>query len=242
MRSLKGLEDIIQMSVLGGMEASLGWSYDGSPGTDEKDPLYGFKYIRDLYFKADPDYNARFTVPMLWDKQKETIVSNESSEIIRMFYSAFDELLPAKLREANKRDGGLLPKHLLKEIEEMNAWVYDTVNNGVYKTGFATTQSAYEEHIYPLFSSLQRLEDHLISRETPYLLGENITEADIRLYPTIVRFDPAYFTIFRCNLKMIRYDFPKLEEWLRRLYWDESERTNGGAFKKTTFFDAVSFA
>ena len=241
MRSLKGLEDIIQMSIIGGRDLALGWMYDGSPGTDEKDPLYGFKYCRDLYFKADPNYNARFTVPMLWDKQKETIVSNESSEIIRMFYSAFDEFLPGKLREENKPHGGLLPKHLLKDIEEMNAWVYDTVNNGVYKTGFASTQGAYEEHLYPLFTSLQRLEDHLKSRGTPYLFGDEITEADIRLYPTIVRFDPAYYTIFRCNLKMIRHDFPYLDQWLRRLYWDESEKTNGGAFRKTTFFEEVSF-
>ncbi|KAF2236319.1 glutathione S-transferase [Viridothelium virens] len=238
--SLKGLEPLIQRSIIGSKDDELGWKYDASiPGTDAKDPLYGFTYLRELYFKADPGYAARFTVPMLWDKEKETVVSNESSEIIRMFYSAFDEFLPEEKREVNQPGGGLFPAALKGQIEEMNEWVYDTVNNGVYKTGFANTQSAYEDHLYPLFKSLQRLEDHLREKGTPYLFGEHITEADIRLYPTIVRFDPAYYNIFSCNLKMIRQDFPKLDEWLRRLYWDESGKTNGGAFKKTTNFEAI---
>ncbi|KAI9710514.1 MAG: hypothetical protein M1820_002650 [Bogoriella megaspora] len=236
-RSLKGLESIIELSVLGGMDPGLGWVYDGSPGSDEKDPIYGFKYLRELYFKAKPGYTGRFLVPTLWDKQKETVVSNESSEIIRMFYSVFDELLPAEKREVNRPGGGLFPEGLREEIEKMNGWVYDKVNNGVYKTGFASTQEAYEEHVYPLFEALEKLEDHLEKKGTKYLMGDHITEADIRLYPTIVRFDPAYATVFGCNLKTIRNDFPKLHDWLRRLYWDESERTNGGAFKSTTDFD-----
>ncbi|KAI9688817.1 MAG: hypothetical protein M1822_001174 [Bathelium mastoideum] len=242
-RSLKGLEDIIQLSHVGDRDPAnpdWGWSYDGAPGVDEKDPLYGFKYLRDLYLKADPNYKARYTVPMLWDKVNETVVNNESSEIIRSFYTAFDDLLPARLQEANKPDGGLLPKHLEKEIDEMNSWVYDTINNGVYKAGFAGNQKVYEEHVYPIFESLQRVEDHLQSRGTPYLFGEDITEADIRLYPSIARFDVAYNPIFKCNLKMIRHDFPRIHDWLRRLYWDESEKTNGGAFRKTTYFTPVS--
>lgn len=172
----------------------------------------------------------------------EKIVSNESSEIIRMFYTEFDAFLPLHLREVTKGDKSLLPQHLQSEIEAMNDWVYHTVNNGVYKTGFATSQAAYEENVYPVFASLDRLEKHLSQPEhQPYLFGDHITDADIRLYPTIARFDVAYHTIFKCDMKMIRYDYPKIDQWLRRLYWDEGETTNGGAFKKTTNFSAVSF-
>jgi putative glutathione S-transferase len=168
------------------------------------------------------------------------VVNNESSEIIRMFYTEFDALIPESLREISKGNKSLLPVHLQKDIDAMNAWVYDTINNGVYKTGFATAQEAYEEHVHPIFASLDRLEEHLGQPgHNPYLFGDYITEADIRLYPTLIRFDVAYYTIFKCNLKMIRHDYPRLHEWLRRLYWDESERTNGGAFKKTVDFQAV---
>jgi putative glutathione S-transferase len=168
-------------------------------------------------------------------------VNNESSEIIRMFYTEFDAFIPAHLQEPSKGNKCLLPAHLVKDIEAMNDWVYDSVNNGVYKTGFAQTQEAYEENVYPIFEALDRLEEHLGKPGYgPYLFGDHITEADIRLYPTLIRFDVAYFTIFRCNLKMIRYDYPRLHDWLRKLYWDESERTNGGAFKKAVDFQTVS--
>ena len=169
----------------------------------------------------------------------ETIVNNESSEIIRMFYTEFDALIPEHLRESSKGDRAIFPAHLHKSIDEMNEWVYDTVNNGVYKTGFAQTQEAYEEHVYPVFKSLDRIEEHLGSTGGPFLFGNHITEADIRLYPTILRFDIAYFTIFKCNLKMIRYEYPRLHDWLRKLYWDNSELTNFGAFRKTVDFQAV---
>lgn len=168
-------------------------------------------------------------------------MNNESSEIIRIFFESFDEFLPPQKREKTKGDGALLPSHLVQEIDELNAWVYDTVNNGVYKTGFATSQSAYEEHVTKLFQSLDRLEAHLGEPgHHPYLFGEHITEADIRLYTTLIRFDAAYYTLFKCNIKMIRKDYPRLHDWLRRLYWDETERTSGGAFKNTTNFEAVS--
>ena len=171
----------------------------------------------------------------------ETIVNNESSEIIRMFYTEFDAFIPEQLRESSKGDKAILPEHLRKDIDAMNEWVYDTINNGVYKTGFAQSQEAYEEHVYPLFKSLDRLEEHLGQPgHVPYLFGDHITEADIRLYTTIIRFDVAYFTIFKCNLKMIRYEYPRLHNWVRRLYWDESGMTNYGAFKKTVDFQAVS--
>lgn len=198
--------------------------------------------MKQLYLKADPEYVGRYTVPVLWDKKLHTIVNNESSEIIRILYSSFDAFLEPDLREVNKPNGGLLPAHLRKEIDEMNDWVYNTVNNGVYKVGFATSQEAYDTNIYPLFKSLDRLEAHLSSPEhQPYLFGQHLTEADIRLYTTLARFDAAYHTIFMCNLKMIRYDYPLLSRWLRNIYWDESDRTNGGVFKKTTFFDVYRY-
>ena len=240
-RRLKGLESVIQLIVTDPELTPDGWSFSGMYGADKEDPLYGFKFLKQLYRKADPQYNGRFTVPTLWDKKKETIVNNESSEIIRMLYSEFDAFIPENMREANKPGGGLYPDHLRAQIDEMNEWVYNTVNNGVYKIGFATAQEAYDANLYPLFDSLDRLEKHLSQPEhQPFLFGKNITEADIRLYTTLIRFDVAYYTIFKSNLKMIRHDYPNLHLWLRKLYWDESDLTNGGAFKHTTQFEIVS--
>ncbi|KAL4819020.1 haloacid dehalogenase [Aspergillus spinulosporus] len=237
-RSLKGLEDIIQLVVCDFELGPQGWffSESGRNGSAKKDPLYGFTTISQLYFKADPEYKGRYTIPVLWDKKKETIVNNESSEIIRMFYTEFDHLLPEERREVNQPGGGLYPPHLRGEIDAMNEWVYDRINNGVYKTGFAATQEAYEANLYPLFEALDGLEEHLAQPgHQPYLFGEHITEADVRLYTTIARFDVAYYLIFKCNLKMIRHDYPLIDAWYRRLYYDESEKTRGGAFGKTTF-------
>jgi putative glutathione S-transferase len=176
---------------------------------------------------------------VLWDTKTETIVNNESSEIIRMMYTEFDDWLSPELQEANRPGGGFYPPALRRDIDEMNEWVYHSINNGVYKAGFATTQAAYDKHVYPLFAALDRVEERLRTRGQKYLVGDYITEADIRLYPTIARFDVAYYLIFKCNLKMIRHDYPHLDRWFRSLYWDESAETNGGAFKKTTFFDLV---
>jgi len=171
----------------------------------------------------------------------ETIVNNESSEILRMFYTAFDHLLPESLRESSKGANGLRPAHLVTAIDAMNDWVYDTINNGVYRCGFATSQEAYEEAIYPLFKSLDRLEEHLADPRYagPFLFGEHITDADIRLYPTIIRFDIGYYILFKVNIKMIRHDYPRLYKWLRTLYWDQSATTRA-AFNQTTLFDRVS--
>ncbi|KAF2670390.1 hypothetical protein BT63DRAFT_424333 [Microthyrium microscopicum] len=236
-RALKGLEDVVQLVELDGKDAEKGWEFTGTFAAD-KDPLYGFRYLRQFYEKVAPGYTGIVTVPMLWDKKTETIVNNESSEIIRMFYSAFDEFLPVERREETKGEAGLFAPHLRADIEAMNNWVYNTINNGVYKCGFASTQEAYDEHVYTLFKSLNRVEEHLSkSANQPYLFGKNITEADIRLYTTMARFDVAYYTIFKCNLKMIRHDYPNIHQWLRNLYWDESETTNGGAFKNTTKFE-----
>lgn len=157
-----------------------------------------------------------------------------------MFYTEFDAFIPENLRESAKGEKGLYPPQLRAEINDMNEWVYDTINNGVYKAGFAATQEAYEASVFPIFESLDRIEEHLSQPgHQPYLFGESITEADIRLYTTMIRFDVAYYSVMGCSLKMVRHDYPRIHEWLRKLYWDESERTNGGAFKKTTHFETV---
>jgi putative glutathione S-transferase len=138
--------------------------------------------------------------------------------------------------EAIKGEAGIIPPHLKVELDTMREWVYHAVNDGVYKTGFASTQEAYEHSLYPLFEGLDRLEEHLADpAHQPYLFGKNITDADIRLYSTIIRFDVAYFTSFKCNLKMIRYEYPRLHQWLRNLYWDPSGVTHG-AFRNTVRF------
>lgn len=161
-------------------------------------------------------------------------MSIESSDIVSMFYTAFDHLLPEQSREEAKGQAGLYPPHLRKSIDEFNDWVFKILSNGVYRVGFATSQVEYDKHIRCLFAALDRLEDHLEERQKPYFFGDHITDADVRLFPTLVRFDAAYFTLFRCNLRMIRYDYPRLHDWLRRLYWDET-----GHFRETTFFDIV---
>ena len=240
-RSLKGLDEIIQLITCGFELTKEGWLFTGEHGSMDKDPLYGFTKLSELYYKADPQYEGRFTVPTLWDKKKETIVNNESSEIIRMLFTEFDDLLPEPLRESAHPFGGYYPEKLRPEIDAMNEWVYDTVNNGVYKCGFATTQGAYESHVTPLFDSLDRLEEHLQQPgHSPFLFGKAVTEADIRLYTTLIRFDVAYHNIFKCNLKMIRHDYPALSRWLRTLYWNGAKVKNGEAFKDTVDFWVVS--
>ena len=210
------------------------WYFSGEGDSLPEDPLHGFKLLKELYYHADPNFSGRFTVPVLWDKKADTLVNNESSEIIRMFYSEFDDLLPEHLREENRPGGGFYPEHLRSQIDEINDWIYNTINNGVYKVGFAKTQEAYEANIGPLFESLDRVEE-ILSHGKPYLLGDHITDADIRLYTTIVRFDVAYVPVFLCNLKTIRHDYPHLHTWLRRLYWNQDEDSDlKAAFYKTT--------
>lgn len=167
-------------------------------------------------------------MPTLYDKKNKTIVSNESSEIIRMFYTEFDDILPDKYRNIH-----LYPENLRKEIDATNSWTYDDINNGVYKSGFATSQEAYEKAVTQLFKSLDRAEEHLASSAGPYYFGEHITEADIRLYTTIVRFDAVYVQHFKTNLRDIRSGYPALHKWVRKLYWDEA------AFGETTQFEHI---
>ncbi|KAI4724519.1 hypothetical protein E4T49_07731 [Aureobasidium sp. EXF-10728] len=240
-RTLKGLENIVELVEIDDMDPGpeKGWVFSGKFGPS-CDPYTGAKYLRELYLMAEPGFVGRTTVPTLWDRKTNTIVNNDSAEIIRMFYTAFDDLLPETEREINKGHAGLLPEDLKLQIETMNTWVYDNINNGVYKAGFATTQEAYEENVHAVFQALDRLEAHLSDslNQGPYLFGESITEADIRLFPTLIRFDVGYYMLMKVNLKMIRHDYPRLHQWLRMLYWDESNLTKG-AFKYTTKFDRV---
>jgi len=206
-RALKGLEAHISVSTVHPDMLGEGWEFrDDYPGATG-DSLYGLPYARDIYVKADPTISGRVTVPILWDKTRETIVSNESSEIIRMLNSAFDGIT------GNSDD--YWPETMRGEIEEVNARIYDTVNNGVYKAGFATTQSAYDAAIDPLFDSLDWLEERLSRRR--YLMGDRITEADWRLFTTLIRFDLVYHLHFKCNRARI-IDYPNLWGYLRELY------------------------
>ncbi|WP_417524746.1 glutathione S-transferase family protein [Marinovum sp.] len=206
-RKLKGLEEFIGVSVVHPDMLSDGWSFDDDYPAATGDRLYDLPFLRDLYTKADPKVSGRVTVPVLWDKVQKTIVSNESAEIIRMFNSAFDEIT------GNHDD--YWPEGLRAEIEEVNARVYDTVNNGVYKAGFATTQKAYDAAITPLFDTLDWLEKRLASQR--YLMGDRLTEADWRLFTTLVRFDHVYHGHFKCNRARI-VDYPNLWAYTRELY------------------------
>jgi len=206
-RALKGLGPHIGVSVVHPDMLSEGWELRGDYPGATGDTLYGLPYLREIYLKADPNVSGRVTVPVLWDRARETIVSNESAEIIRMFNSAFDGLT------GNRDD--YWPQELRGRIEEVNARVYETVNNGVYKAGFATTQDAYDAAIHPLFDSLDWLEDRLARNR--YLAGARITEADWRLFTTLIRFDLVYHTHFKCNRSRIT-DFPNLWGYLRELY------------------------
>jgi putative glutathione S-transferase len=208
-RSLKGLEEQISTSVVHWYMGENGWTFEPGEGV-VPDPINGARYMYEVYLAADTGYSGRVTVPVLWDKEQDTIVSNESSEIIRMFNSAFDGVgaLP----------GDYYPEELREEIDEINARIYSNVNNGVYKAGFATSQSAYEEAVGPLFETLDWLEERLSTRR--YLLGDVLTEADWRLFTTLVRFDPVYVGHFKCNLCRIA-DYPKLWAYTRDLYQHE---------------------
>ncbi|MGB1800332.1 MAG: glutathione S-transferase family protein [Gammaproteobacteria bacterium] len=205
-RKLKKLEDMISLSVVHWTMAEEGWTFNQGDDVIE-DSVNHTKYLRDVYLKADAQYSGRVTVPILWDKQTNTIVSNESAEIIRMFNSAFEEL------GAEATD--YYPKQLRNDIDEINSRIYDTVNNGVYKAGFATSQLAYEDAVIPLFETLDWLEERLKTQR--YLMGEQITEADWRLFTTLVRFDPVYYGHFKCNLKHL-YEYPNLWAYTRDLY------------------------
>ncbi|WP_163930660.1 glutathione S-transferase family protein [Paraferrimonas sp. SM1919] len=206
MRSLKGLEDYISVSVVHWLMQENGWTFAEGEGVIG-DPIHNAKFMHQIYTAHDNQYSGRVTVPVLWDKHTGQIVSNESSEIIRMLNTAFDDI--------GAKAGNYYPQALQTEIDAINERVYNTVNNGVYRCGFATSQGAYEEALKPLFASLDWLEGILANQD--YLVGNQLTEADIRLFTTLVRFDAVYVGHFKCNLKRIA-DYPGLSAFVKRLY------------------------
>lgn len=241
-RYLKGLTSLIDVSVVDWHMDDKGWRFntpeeisDKSSVTGTGDKLYGLLRLRELYFKAQPDYEGRFTVPVLWDTKEETIVNNESSEIVRMLNTEFNDIIEAKYADVD-----LYPEQLRDQIDELNGWIYDNINNGVYKSGFATKQEVYDKEVNNVFTHLDKLEALLKDNQAKdpnnkFLTGPTLTEADVRLYPTIVRFDPAYHQHFKCNIKMLRHDYPYIHDWLRLLYWKIP------GFKDTTNFEHIKY-
>ncbi|WP_431298827.1 glutathione S-transferase family protein [Tabrizicola sp. BL-A-41-H6] len=202
-RKLKGLENLIPVTVLNPVLTDQGWAFGGYPGADT-DPLFGARHMHDLYTRADPTYTGRATVPALWDTKTNTMVSNESADIVRMFNTAFADLVPAT--------PDLYPADLRDQIDALNDDIYGSLNNGVYKAGFASTQAAYEEAVAGVFATLDRLEDRL----TGDYLFDRFTETDIRLFVTLIRFDAAYHGIFKTNRKRIA-DYPRLSAYMERV-------------------------
>lgn len=238
---MKGLEDIISYDVVDWYMGPNGWRFNNAEHSAKdatEDSLNHSEYIREIYFKQNPEYDGRFTVPVLYDKKTGTIVNNESSEIIRMFYTEFDDFIEEKYRGLN-----FYPEKYQKQIDGLNEWIYNDINNGVYKSGFATAQEVYDKNVTQLFKSLDRVEEILKESAKKindpskpfFLLGEEFTEADLRLYPTIARFDPVYVQHFKCNIRDIRYGYPYIHTWLRHLYWDVP------AFHDTTNFDHIKY-
>ena len=211
-RQLKGLADLIDVSVVHWLMAEQGWTFADGEGV-VPDPIGGARYLHEVYTRAEPSYSGRVTVPVLWDRKTGTIVNNESSEIIRMLNSAFDGV--------GAKAGDYYPETLRPEIDALNERIYATVNNGVYRAGFATTQAAYEEGVLPLFETLDWLEERLATRR--YLTGETTTEADWRLFTTLIRFDAVYVGHFKCNIRRIA-DYPRLSAYLRALLEFEGVR------------------
>ncbi|TKB45660.1 glutathione S-transferase family protein [Thalassotalea mangrovi] len=212
-RKLKGLESMISVSVVHYLMKENGWTFaeqennDNPDWVDIKDHINDKEFLHQVYTQADPNYSGRVTVPVLWDKETNTIVSNESSEIIRMFNRAFDSL--------GAKPWDFYPEKLQDEIDAMNDFVYPNINNGVYRAGFATSQSAYEEAVSELFSALDSIENRLGKQR--YLVSDLITEADWRLFTTLIRFDAVYVGHFKCNLRRIA-DYPNISGYLRELY------------------------
>jgi putative glutathione S-transferase len=203
-RKLKGLEELVAVTVVNPVLTGQGWAFGGYPGADVE-PLHNAAHLHELYTRADDDYTGRATVPVLWDEKTDTMVSNESADIVRMFNTAFADLVPGK--------PDLYPVDLQADIDALNDEVYRLLNNGVYKAGFASTQAAYDEAVAGVFDMLDRLETRLTG---DYLFGDRFTESDIRLFVTLIRFDAAYHGLFKTNLRRIA-DYPRLSAYIERV-------------------------
>ncbi|KAG7095436.1 hypothetical protein E1B28_006185 [Marasmius oreades] len=227
-RRLKGLEDIIGVTVVSPRMDSDGWPFgstDPFPGA-EPDPFHDSKHVRDLYLRSNPEYSSRFTVPVLWDKKTEKVVNNESADIVRILNTAFnDHISPEKAKI------DIYPEHLRAEIDALHEWIYPNINNGVYRAGMAGNQQAYEAAVKDVFSALDKLEKTLEGKD--YIVGNQLTEVDIRTWVTAVRFDVVYHGHFKCNIRNIRHGYPAINAWMKKLYW-----TNP-AFKESTDFDHI---
>ena len=203
-RKLKGLDHIIPVTVVNPTLTDQGWSFGGFPGADG-DPLFGSRYMHEIYTQADPSFTGRATVPVLWDTKRNVMVNNESADILRMFDAAFEQLVPSDVR--------LYPADLAAEIDALNPRLYDLLNNGVYKAGFASSQPAYEEALEGVFAMLDELEERLTS---DYLFGDSVTETDIRAFVTLIRFDAAYHGLFKTNRRQVK-DYPRLTDYVTRM-------------------------
>lgn len=203
-RKLKGLDDMIPVTVVNPTLTNQGWRFGDYPGTDA-DPLFGSRYMHEIYTRADPHFTGRATVPVLWDTALNVMVNNESADILRMFDTAFEHLVPSDLR--------LYPADLAAEIDALNPRLYDMLNNGVYKAGFASSQPAYEEALEGVFTMLDELEGRLTG---DYLFGDRLTETDIRAFVTLIRFDAAYHGLFKTNRRSIK-DYPRLSAYVSRI-------------------------
>ncbi|OAP62134.1 hypothetical protein AYL99_04337 [Fonsecaea erecta] len=235
-RHLKGLTDLIEISIVkpypkGDEHGWPGWQF---PKSDDEYPnatvdrLFGSQYLHEVYFKADPGYKGRYSVPVLWDKETGTIVNNESPELMRNLQVAFNSLLQEEYAGVT-----LYPEHLRGKIDEVSDWMQRDLNTGVYKAGFAPNQDEYDKHVPVVFAALNKLEKMVAQNGGPYILGKDLTELDIRAYATIVRFDTVYVQHFKCNLGTIRHDYPQLNNWLKNLYW------NVKGFRETTDFKHI---
>lgn len=220
-RRLKGLEELIEVAVVAPVMAEEGWAFSDYPGSTG-DPLYGAAYLHQLYSRHDPDYSGRATVPVLWDRQTGQMVNNESADILRIFNRAFERVAPISI--------DLYPPSLQNQIAPWNEEIYNGLNNGVYRAGFARSQKAYAEAVADVFRTLDRVEEHLADGR-PFFHGAALTETDIRLYVSLVRFDIAYYGLFKCNLRHIN-DYAHLNAYLKRLY-------QLPAFGETTDFDHI---
>ncbi|ATZ53820.1 Bcgst10 [Botrytis cinerea B05.10] len=235
-RHLKGLTSILPISIVkpypkGDDKGWPGWKFatesDPYPGATG-DHLFNSKYLHQVYFRSQRDYKGRFSVPVLWDKKTKQIVCNESLEILRNLNTGFDSILDDEYKNLN-----FYPDNLAAEIDEMGEWIQSDINTGVYKAGFAPNQETYDKNVVPLFKALNRIEEVIQKNGGPYVLGSEMTELDLRLYPTICRFDAVYVQHFKCNLGTIRHDYPVLNAWLKHLYWEVK------GFKESTDFKHI---